>query len=340
MRGTSGEYFDWKKFMILNRRNLGLVVTLALAGGILLSVLFYLKESVWGAAETYRSAYLYHITFDREQVDNIHDYYNDYTWNDVLDSDKIAGVAAGMLGDFTKEEIGKATTIPTMSDIRFIWVYAEDETPENATRIQEAVAEALAQFGDETEGFDGIEIWDKREVKAVEGPFFWGRTVTAGFVLCLLLGVFVIFYKNAMDDSVYTEEDVACCLGTEAAGTVFAAKDKDVVSESLTGNLAVLLQGKEKVCVLPAYEDAEFTVDLQIWKKILPGKEVFTASTPKEAGTDAGLVWLVPYGRKDGRRLMQEWKNLQIRSRKADAVVIVDADKNFYRLYYGKGKKK
>lgn len=238
--------FDNRRFFLLNLNKIWQIAVGAVAGACLFAFLYYLKTDLLQGEPLYRARTLYEITFDREQEGNIHDYYNDYTWNDVLDSDRIAGSAAAKLGDISKEEIAAATTIPTMSDIRFIWVYVDMESGEQADRVMAAIGESLKEFALTTDGFSKITVWDEKETAQVRKDSLIGRMTVAGAVIGALAACFVIALTNAMDDSVYTRRDAEEKFGVIPAGVIMKSEGKqpEFFEKELADNLQKLLGEK------------------------------------------------------------------------------------------------
>lgn len=351
------EKFDNRRFLLLNINKIWQIVVGAVAGACLFAFLCYLKTDILQGKPLYRAQTLYGITFDREQVDNIHDYYNDYTWNEILDSDQIAGRAAGKLGDLSKEEIAAATTIPTMSDIRFIWVYVDMESKEQADRVMAALGEALQEFALATDGFTEIAVWDVKETEQIREVSLIGRMTVGGAVIGALAACFIICFTNAMDDSVYTEQDVKERLGVPSAGVIMKSgkQQPEFFEKELTENLKKLLGGKLGegktgiIGILSADSifgysaGSEMESLKEVLDKCFPDAEVVEASVGQSERTDADhsktdvSILPIPYGKKNGKTLELVWKDLVLQERLPDAVVIVGADEKFYRRYYRTG---
>lgn len=369
------EKFDHRRYLLLNINHIWQIAVGALAGACLFAFLYYLKTDLLQGDPLYRAQTLYGITFDRDQVDNIHDYYNDYTWNDILDSDQIAGRAAEKLGDISKEEIAVATTIPTMSDIRFIWVYVDMKNREQADRTMAAIGESLREFALATDGFTEIAVWDEKETEQVREDSLIGRMAAAGAVIGAMAAFFVLCFVNAMDESVYTEQDVEERLGVRPAGVIMkTGKEQPAFFEKeLADNLQKLLndrlgeKGKGKIGIFSAECAGEASLKQEgaYLKEVLAGYfpdadlvEV-TAGRSEKADADQpnrdcqkkeepgkGLyktlreldayIWQIPYGKKNGKALELDWKNFALQECLPDAVVIVGADEKFYRRYYRK----
>lgn len=366
------EKLDNRRFFLLNLHKIWQIAVGAVIGACLFAFFYYLKTDILQGEPLYRAQTLYGITFDREQVDNIHDYYNGYTWNEVLDSDRIAGRAAELLGDLSKEEIAAATTIPTMSDIRFIWVYVDMENREQADRVMMAIGESLREFALSTDGFKEIAVWDVKKTEQIRENSLIGRMTIAGAVIGALTAGFVICYVNAMDDSIYTEKDVEERLGVLPAGVIMklGSEQPEFFKKELADNLQKLLGEKlgekktgkvgivsaDPVCGASAEREKEYLKEVlaEYFSNVniveVSGEQPERDDADQEHGkgeeTDKGkcrtmgevdaFILLIPYGKKNGTALELVWKDLALQEHLPDAVVIVGADERFYRRYYHK----
>lgn len=367
------EKFDNRRFLLLNINKIWQIAVGAVAGACLFAFLYYLKTDILQGEPLYRARTLYGITFDREQVDNIHDYYNDYTWNEILDSDRIAGRAAEILGDLSKEEIAAATTIPTMSDIRFIWVYVDMESGEQADRVMMAIGESLREFALSTDGFKEIVVWDVKKTEQIREDSLIGRMTVAGAVIGALAACFVICFVGVMDDSICTEKDAEERFGVLPAGVIMRAEKEqpEFFEKELADNLKKLIGDKfgakenGKIGYLMA--DSASGVDggkekaylKEMLARCFPNADIIEVSgelpersdqnRQKIEEADQGkyrmlkeldaFILLVPYGKKDGMFLELVWKDLALQGCLPDAVVIIGADEKFYRRYYRKCEK-
>lgn len=347
------EKFDDRRFLLLNINKIWRIAVGAVAGACLFAFLYYLKTDVLQGEPLYRARTYYRIDFDRDQVDNIHDYYNDYTWNEILDSDQIAGRAAEKLGDLSKEEIAAATTIPTMSDIRFIWVYADMESVEQAERVMAAIGESLQEYALATDGFTKIEAVSVEKTEQIRTDSLIGRMAAGGAVAGALAACFVICFANAMDDSIYTERDVEETLGVLPAGVIMKSEKEqpEFFKKELTDNLRKLLGDKlntggnigifyaDPACGVLGGQERAYLEDIlaQSFPKgnIVDVSDIAAAGTSEENRWNAYLL-LIPYGKKNGKALGLLWKDLTLQECLPDAVIITGADETFYRRYYRK----
>ena len=323
-------YFDMKRFLLLCWRKLLITLVFsAVVGAVLFFMADIVRVKVLHGEKLYRSEALYYITFDADNDGTIVHYYNDYTWNDVLDTDRIAGVAAKELG-LSKEEIAAATSIPTMSDIKMIKVYVDMPDAGQADRCQDAIGKALADFGGSTEGFISIDAWNRETVTELKVRGYYGRFVAAGAIIGIIFGVLIMMLIYSMDDSVRVASDITSLSDVPVAGILFKgdAKSKACVKAEaeLTGNLKAIVSGSETVKTFFA---GIYAADTALQENIKSKLEVNDV-TVRDDGKAALLI--VPWGcsRADFESALN---SINIKGMECRGAVITDVEQGFYTLY-------
>lgn len=346
------EEFDWKRFLLLNRKNVWKICLTAILGALLCGAVYWLWVNLINQSQLYQSRVLYAITFDQEQVGDIHDFYNDYTWNDILDTDQIAGEAAMLLEGITQEEIAEAANIPTMSDIKYIWVEVEWTNPQTAEQIQEALGIALIAFAKRTDGFQKIEIWDQPPTQEVNGKNYTSRVLIAGFVVFGIIGILVICYRSAMDDSVYTEAELERRFGILVAGTLLAGKRQEQqkeaelkVMEELRRNLKQFKDCRNMGVVFTQSNAKRNAECMEQLGQCVPKEAHIIVINENEtedfyAALSAMDAWIlvISAGCHDGACIAKEWKNYRYQNCMPDAVILNNVERVFYFAYYHRDK--
>ena len=245
------ERFDLRRFLLLSAGKLWWLLIGAVLGAVFFGGGYYLRHNMNPAPEVYRSDAMYYITFTEGEQDTTQLYYNDYTWNDVLDSDQIAGVAAMMAGGITKEQIAAATRVPTMSDIRMIHVYVDTDNPETAESIQNALSIALGYFAHQTEGFEEIVQWDRQPAEVLKEANLIDRWIIAGAVLGAVCALLFVAFVYVMDNKVRLEKDLYRIDGLryKIVGSLFAGKKDKKEQEHLREIMAEALEGRSTLLI-------------------------------------------------------------------------------------------
>ena len=330
MRTSAYGNFDMKRFLLLCwRRFFVTLVISAVTGAILFFIADIVRVKALHGDKLYRSEALYYITFDADNDGTIVHYYNDYTWNDVLDTDRIAGVAAKELG-LSKEEGAAATSIPTMSDIKMIKVYVDMSDAGQAEKCQDAIGRALADFGSSTEGFTSIEAWNREAVTELKVRGYYGRFAAAGAVTGIIFGVLIMMLLYSLDDSVRVASDITSFSDVPAAGVLFKGEVKSKAcvkaGEELTANLKAIVSksGAIKLSFAGIY-----TEDKTIQEGIRNKLSAEDITIRDDGGAN---VLVVPWGcsRTD---LGSALNGMKIKDEVCRGVVIADVEQGFYTLY-------
>ncbi len=349
------EGFDLRRFLLLATGKVWWLFIGAVIGALLFGGGYYAKHTLKAEPAVYRSDALYYIAFTEGKQDVTQLYYNDYTWNDVLDSDEVAGIAAMMSGGLTKEQIAAATRVPTMSDIRFIHVYVDDSDPEVAEQIQNAIGVALSYFSHQVDGIDEIAQWDRKEPEIYKDKNLINRWLIAGAVLgavCALLGV---AYVYVMDDKIRLEKDLYRIPGMreKVVGSLFAQKSDAKEEQQLKERLAEIVGEQTQVKLVGLEQAPGDAVEKMIRAALPEGVEIVKAKAKsgngkkKKASAEAkknaenteaaGAVSICCV--KAGSLRAEQLERLWNQTKAADAVVLTDVKYSLHKAYYlGKDK--
>lgn len=339
------ERMDLKRYILLNKKRCLIVVLATILGAVIFGGVYYIKNVVMAGPDVYRCKAMYYITFDTEEYEAVHDYYNDYTWNTMLDSDKIGGKVAEKLG-MDKQVIADITLIPTMSDIRMIWVYVDMEDSDKALQVQQAFSEELSNFSQIEAGFESIELWDGPTTEKIVNPVFVPRNVIFGGIVGFIAGVLILLYFNAKDSSVYTFEDFNARYGVYPLGMIF--KDgKDYANSSLREHMDIFVNDTDIKELNIFYSEAlsegtENDFDVEAFKKNVLGNEVKVNMLKhakdneffKKVRGDVVNIMLVKTGNDDYGPLTHAINNAKLLGINIGAYILVDADESFYKAYY------
>ena len=321
MDDMMSESMDIKRFVLTVKKSIWKVFAAALIFAVLFAAAYLLAAFVLAKPFPYRSGALYYIDFDQRTASETQLYYNDYTWNDVIDSDMIAGRASQICG-ISKEEIAEAASTYTMSDIRMIRLYVDMPDAQTAEKVQEAIGTALAEFASEAEGFESITQWDHEEAREVIPEDHSKRWAVLGALTGIIAGFLLLMYDSAMDDRIYTEKDVKDLCGHSALAVLY--KDGSEDKDSIRKLFAKVLAGCAAVSV-SCFEKEDEALKEKV-KGLLPEG----CSVSEDAETELVIViWGISKGRKL-RRYTDELKLCEKRS----LIVIAEADRKFFGSYY------
>lgn len=199
---------DLKRLVLRFQRKIWLLVMMivlgAVAGGIAYQVVRAIRMPVAYAA----SSKLY-ISFHADESGEVYQYYNGYTWNDLLDSDPILDrIMENMATETAPEEVIEATSAEILSDIRLLTITVEGDSEKFVRETIEAVEKGLVAYAQDSEELKRIEVIRSNPSERI----FWDdRTTTAcvaGAVIMAALTLFIMAFNYVLDEALYTQEDV------------------------------------------------------------------------------------------------------------------------------------
>ncbi|MBR5421425.1 MAG: hypothetical protein IK115_09785 [Lachnospiraceae bacterium] len=324
---TMDEGFDLRRFLLLGGRRAWVILPAALIGALLFSAFRFIKQEVYAPEPLYRNDTLYMIEFTEGLQEETQLYFNDYTWNEVIDSDRIAGVAVGMVEGVDRAALNAATTVPTMSDIRFFHVYVDYTDPQTADLIQNALEVTLGSFSFNARGFDSISVYTRGKAQRLFTPGTIHRWCIAGAIIGALVGCFVLAWLYILDDRIRLVRDVERA-GGKCAGVIFMGQHDEEEESRLRAALAAELKGAKELRIVDPAGTAITAAAAAAIRSFLP--EDITEGSSAEAKhlycVSAGSISMAELSRQLGDR--------------KETVVLCDADRKLHKAYYFYGMKK
>lgn len=304
-------------------------VTGALLGsGLYLLIAFFQNRTPEYVAETE-----YYIDFAEGRLEAA-DYYNDFTWNDVLATDLILGRTMEGLGEsYNRTEIKDMITADILSDVRYLTITVQGTDADLVGRVSEETKISLENFAVAKEEFDSIEQIEDNGVILKKTPLFTWRAAALGTLLAGLLYCIWFFIRFHMEDRFYTRADVTKLLHVSCLGILNGNKKKFCVDLICTDNLSYMTaEKKQKIaCLNLGSTDVRSACDQDntVW---LTKEELNKQGYEKMRNTD-GIVLFIPWGKANRKKVEDVIYNLQIQECKILGAVLTDADEKWLTLY-------
>lgn len=362
---------DLKRLVLFFQKKLWLVIMLvilgATAGGILFQMLHSMKMPV-----EYQAVSKLYISFGHDESGEVYQYYNGYTWNDLLDTDPIMDLVMMYLPGYEKEQVMEATTAEILSDIRLLTITVRGEEEKFVREISRATENGLKEFGRESEELEQIKVIRS----GVPQRVYWDdRTSAACITGAVILGVIsllVIGFNYALDEAVYVQEDIEKRYGVKALGILTRSqKGLEPYARELKANIryavgekkafAVVdmdnhadLRGRELERILNreamevfggghTREEEDFGWNFakeeeQLpegeWKVTAFGENVLSEEECRQLREIGGVILLLPFGVDVGRKTSRILSLLKNQDCPVIGMVVAQADEEFLNRYY------
>lgn len=309
---------DVKRLALVIGKKIWIVAAAVIVGALAGALLYKAVTSITNGEAEYRISADYYITFDFETFEHGDDYYNAYTWDNVLRDDPIVDYALTLLPkEMTKEEIKAAVTGEMLGDYRILTVHVTSKNKEQVTLIADAYEKSLVHFGETKELFKSIECWSKEPLTLLEKNTKTANAALLGALLLGLSSLLALLYYYVLEDAFYTEKELRCRFNLATYGIRTKAQDP-AEKERLENNLNVLERDSFHI----EEWSVECTPTGEQWKQ-LEGK---------------GIILLVPWGKNIGRSMERLLGEMSLHSCHVAGCILVEAEDKFLKLYYG-GKK-
>lgn len=326
----------WKTRM--NKRKLALnilsrlwIVIAGAAAGVLLGVLAY---EIWHAAtdgERYKAYSEYYLDFAIDPTGEAYDYYNAYTWNDLMTTDPIAqktltfltadGTFENMFGTPDVRYLEQVTTADVLSDIRVLSVTINENDETKCAMVQSATEKALETFGSEVKEFDKISV-----IKSVKPERIYADTRTLqaaelGAIIGALIAMAAVWFLIVLDDRIFFPVDLEA-FHPAAVGVSFSGEASDMNERfELPASVGGVSPEEMLVTDAGAYADLKnASAD--------PGKKTESDKAGKK------ILINVPYGKVRISLLNVLIDRITSEGGDVAAIRITDADPKAYRRMY------
>lgn len=202
------EGIDFKRLRLFFRKRIWIVVLMAVIGGGI-GALTYQVVKALNMPIQYQAVSKLYITFNVDENGDVYQYYNGYTWNDLLHSDLVVGCILGYLPEtYKKEDVSEATEASILSDVRLLTVTTTGEDEKTVREIQNAIQMGLAAYATINPELQGITTIRSIAPKRI----FWeDRTTTSMTIGAVLFGLVTLFgyaILFTIDEAIYVQSDL------------------------------------------------------------------------------------------------------------------------------------
>lgn len=327
---------DLRKLWLCAKKKIWIPFAALLLGCVLGGLSYLLYHAVHDGV-SYQAISKVYLDFAQDETGEVYQYYNGYTWNDLMSTEPIITetmkALEGTAIDMATVEASTEATI--LSDIRLLTITITADDATVCEQIQSATEQSLEALGDSAKEFIDIRV-----VKSVSPVRIYvdnrcKQAVLLGAILGLLVAVIGLSLYYVLDDYIYVPRDLTdryklpflgICLAKEEA--VLTDKMEESVSEygkACKENLSVFLKNSKMVLI-----DAE-----DFCKK----KGSLLLEEPLM--DDAKIVIAIPAGQVSAASLDYLLKNPQLTDREAQiGLVITKGDQTYFDQYFRWNKEK
>lgn len=353
---------DLKRIMLYMQKRIWLVLVLAILGATCGGIIYQIVRAMKMPVE-YEAVSKLYISFGHDESGEVYQYYNGYTWNDLLDTDPILDLVITRLPGYEREQVREATTAEILSDIRLLTITVKGKDEKFVREIRNAVETGLREYARESRELDQIKVIRS----GVPQRVYWDDNTTSacitGAVLMGVLAFLVLGYIYVLDESTYVQEDIERKYPYKALGILTRnQKGLQPYARELKANIHYTL-GEGKTFAIVDMADHADTRRLEL-ERLLKGEGLEAFGNHDEAGEKSepdppnqwdvlafnenalgeeecgqirkagGVVLLLPFGTDVGRKTSRILSLLHNQECKVLGMIIAQADEEFLNRYF------
>lgn len=309
-KGYMNQGIDLKRLVLVLGKKLWLILAATVLGAVLGGMTYKVVTGITNGEPEYRASADYYISFFEDGAD----YYNAYTWDNILRDDPIVDYALTLLPkEITKDMVKASVTGEMLSDYRILTVHVNAKSKEVADTIAAAYEKSLWHFGQEMDLLDKVERWSQEDAVLFEKN---NKTMNAAFlgaIVAFLLVTFVVLFYYILEDAFYVERDAEERFGLKVYGLL--TKQNDEIQKQIFRDHLNYVFGAEEI---------------ETWNaEIIPASEDY-----KRLRTKEHLLLNIPWGRNNGRQAEKVLRQMELQDVKVEGIVITEAEDSFIKAYY------
>ncbi|MCR4617897.1 MAG: hypothetical protein K5669_06900 [Lachnospiraceae bacterium] len=359
----SREPVNYKLFFLKVLKKLWLIPVSAIIGAVLIGGIYCIVKFGVGDGYKYTARTIYHVTFASDGADKEYEYYNYYTWQELIHTDYFVEGLKEALGDkYSSEEIIAATYATIESDYRYLYTKSTTGSPEASVEMEKAVSELVTKFPEDKKEIEAIEVIDAADLNDTEDVslIFVKRAFIFGAVIgVLFFCLFSVFYA-CIDSSVYLPATIETrykikCLGAPSmkdfkvnADHILTGKNKlaFVSADGDSSRKDQLFSGNEDVSfsvrsmkklAKDSYADAyreEFSGNYE--NKFFDYNDLNLDGFYDELRSAHAVILVIRSGSHNGARIERILEQLKRQDIDVTASILACEDTWLLRMYYGK----
>lgn len=338
------EGIDSKAFLICFLKRIPYMLLIGLTGAIIGSGLYLLIAAVNNRTPVYYQETEYYIEFAPGRIE-AKDYYNAFTWNDVMKTRLILDKTMEQLGSsYSQESVKEMITADILSDVRYLTITVKGTDASLVEAVSNATEKSLEEFARDKAEFDSITQIEDNGTELLQQPLFTWRAAFLGFLIAFLLVFFRFCIHFGLNEIFYTREQIRKELGIPVLGLLYRQKNDKMGEQELQTCLALkpIVNAQTVLADVTEGNYAEYFVkEYAVLVEQDADKMPQTAAYPvttlelyQKMEKAESVILVIPFGVPCLNRARDVLSELQRRNCKIAGAVLAQADNKWVRAYY------
>lgn len=215
----SREPVDYRLLWLRLLRKIWIIPLAMLAGAVLAGACHYYVRTAARGGRTYQTESMFYVDFAEDAQGVDYDYYNYYTWGELIHTDFFMDQVYGKMGGTLSEEaIISCITATVESDVRYLYVRCNTHSPELSMELASIMEEIVPQFADTRKEIRAIETVKAGDTARDSSKLRLGNAFLLGGGLGLGISLFWLLIALTTDPRIFLPATVErryhiTCLG-------------------------------------------------------------------------------------------------------------------------------
>lgn len=335
------EGIDSKALLVCFLRKLPYLLLTGVAGAVLGSGLYLLIAAATFSGDSYQYETEYYINFAEGRLE-AKDYYNDFTWNDVMATDLILGNTMEILGtSFDRAAVREMITADILSDVRYLTITVTGGDKQAVEAIGDATRISLESFGERMEEFDSIEQIENNGVQKQEKTLFPWRAAALGALVGFLTGSFLLVSDFCIGSRFYTKRALSRSIGLPVLGLLYAeGNQRDGVQEkALQSALQYRMETLEKKQLL-FIDCGRKSNAAEAWRQVITSMYTeeelggaILSGNASAMGKEENVILTVPFAQACREQTIEIIGRLENQGCHVLGAVLTEVDRGWTKMY-------
>lgn len=327
----SREPMDYRLLWLRFLRKIWIVPVAVLAGIALVSGCHFYARTAARGGRTYQTESVFYIDFAEDAQGETYDYYNYFTWGEVIHTDFfLDSVYEKMAGRLSREEITSYITATVDSDVRYLYVRCDTHSPELSVELASILEEILPKFADIRKEIRSIETAKAGTVARDSSKLRMGNACFLGACLGLGTSLLGILLSLILDTAVYLPSTVEKRYHVTCLGAPFLPEFTPNWKYVLKDAAAVAM-----VCVDGDIREEEIIVPEDGQKQIIICQNPVTRPEELDRIRECeGVLLVLRAGRRNDKAFERLLEQLGRQDIRVTGVVLASADEKLLSAYY------
>lgn len=200
------EPVNYRLFFLKLLKKIWLLPLAAVIGAVVIGGIYYVVNMVIGDGYRYRARTMYYVQYATDESGKEADYYNYYTWQELVKTEYfVDGMYEALGGSMPKEEILASITATVEADYRYLYTKSVTGDSVESINMEAKLSELMVAFADTRDEIESIEVVDKASEYSVEDVslIYIGHAAVVGAAVGLVAVILLLIFIECVDTSIY-----------------------------------------------------------------------------------------------------------------------------------------